>query len=118
MNCSLHIIISNDNFIQCSITTEENKEEIISLNSNENEESQNKYPCVISFTQNQFLICQKHPNQIEFMKEWKEYPNDYKKYSFQFQGKQHEVISEVLFALIMNELRKKIGKKYFKMERN
>ena len=39
------------------------------------------------------------------MKEWLENPQEYKMYLVQFQGKEYQLLSEVLFAIIMNEIK-------------
>ena len=66
MYCSFKILLTDDYLLQCSIITEDEKEEIIKLNENE------LYPINIQFTQNELIICQKktNTNTIEFMKEF------------------------------------------------
>lgn len=127
MHCSIQLFISDLNTLKCSIIKEDETEEIITLNNdlennlenNSNTNIQQQYPIMISFTKNEVIICQKisYQNQneiieIEFMNDWIQFPNKYKKYPFTFQGKQYNAIAEVFFALIINEFKNKITKKY------
>ena len=124
MHCLFQLHISEQNIIQCSIKNfDTNTEEIITLDIEENT-TQHQYPINIEFQTNDILFCQNrnetenntnnsnNSNIIEFMNEWKQFPNDYKKYQFTFQGIETEAIAEVLFALIINEFKNKITKEY------
>ena len=46
-------------------------------------------------------------DSIDFMKEWMEHPEKFKEYTIKYQGKEYAVIAEVLFALIVNEIKQK-----------
>ena len=107
MHCTFKLLISQQNTIKCVIIKEDKTEELITLETNKEE-----YPIQISCTTNEIVVCQKQENTIDFMNDWIKESNLYKKYSFTFQGKQHEAIAEILFALVINEFKNKVTKKY------
>ena len=53
------------------------------------------------------LIDEQNEKAIHFIKEWIEKPEEYKMYSVLFQGKEYQLLPEVLFAIIMNEFKQK-----------
>ena len=107
MNCILHIHISKSFEIECFLEDKEENITIISIN------NQNQFSLIsIEFDMNEIIINQQSENTIEFMKEWIENPEDYKYYSINYQNKEYNIISEVLFALYMNQYKKKIEKEY------
>ena len=46
------------------------------------------------------------------MKEWIEQPSEYKEYKITYQNKEYSVISEVLFALVIDQFKKRIEKEF------
>ena len=68
-------------------------------------------PC-IEFNGNLITIGQKNENSIHFIQEWIENSEDYKMYSVQYQGKEYQLLAEVLFALVISEFKQRIEKEY------
>ena len=68
-------------------------------------------PC-ISFIGNFISVCQNNDRTIYFMKNWIENPEEYKTYAVQFQGKEYQLLPEVLFAIIIDEFKQRIERKY------
>ena len=108
-HCSLCITISEEYKLQVKIIDEQDKDHLIKLNKQQQEEY---LPISISFNMNEIIVCQERDDSIQFMKEWIEKPNEYKEYSITYQKKEYTVISELLFALIINEFKKKIEKQF------
>ena len=61
---------------------------------------------------NEIEIMKQQKNSIDFMKEWIEQPEIFKEYIIHYQNKEYSVIAEVLFALLMYQIKKKIEKDY------
>ena len=57
-------------------------------------------------------ISKDSEKSIHFMKHWFENPNDYSPFNITFQNKEYDLINEMLFALIINEFKKKVEKDY------
>ena len=105
---TLTINISEQYQIQCIITDENDKDHIIKLN-NQNDDY---LPLTIAFDMNEIIIGKETIKSIDFMKEWIENPEIFKEYQIYYQNKEYNVISELLFALIINEFKKKIEKEF------
>ena len=101
------INITSDNKIKCVYIDEEGTETQIKLNDNQTEEY---LPLLISFNMNELIFHNQQSNSIDFMKEWIEHPDIFKEYSITYHNKEFSVVAEVLFALIINEYKKKIEK--------
>ena len=99
------IQISKNYTIQCFIEKDEIKKKI------ELEPRKEYYPLTIQFDGNDISYCQKkesNKNEITFMNDLMNNSFDYKEYTICYQGKEYNVIAEVLLALIINEFKKKI----------
>ena len=95
-----HITITSTYQLSCSYQfSNESSKNPIPIN------EENEYPPIITFYKNEIYSFQHHPNEIDFMKEWIEYPDDFKEYQITYQNKQFNVISEVLFALLIKEIK-------------
>ena len=105
---TLTINITEQYQLQCIITDEKETEHIIKLN-NQND---NYLPITIAFDMNEIIIGKETTNSISFMKEWIDHPEIFKEYQIYYQNKEYTVIAELLFALIINEFKKKIEKDY------
>ena len=108
-HCSFLINVNKENKIKCSIINEQNEEILIKINDTQKEEY---LPITIEFDMNEILIGKTTENTIIFMEEWMTNPTEFKKYKISYQGKEEEVIAEVLFALLINKFKKKIEKDY------
>ena len=103
------IIISQDYKIKCCYVDSQNNETPIKLNNSEQE----YYPIIISFDNNfKYTVSQENEKSIQFMEDLFTNPEEYKVYNIQFQNKEYSVISEVLFALIINDFKQQIEKEY------
>ena len=108
MKVTIKITITKEYKIQIKYIDSENKETTIKLSENDNEEID---PC-ISFNGNFISIGQQNENAIHFMQEWISKPEEYKLYSVMYQGKEYSVVSEVLFAVIITEYKRRIEREY------
>ena len=108
MNISFKIHITNNYTIQCSIIDSEQKETIIQLQGNSSQE----YFPTLSFSDNTISICEEKDNQIQFLQQWFQQPNDYSTYTILFQRKEYQLLPEVLFALVINEFKNQIEKQF------
>ena len=81
---------------------QEGKEEII---------QQEVSPC-ITFNTNTIDLFQENDRAIYFLQSWIEKPDDYRSYSIQFQNKSYELLPEVLFAIVIDEIKKKVEKEF------
>ena len=108
-HCSLCITITEEYKLQVKVIDEQDKDHLIKLNDQQQEEY---LPISIAFDMNEIIVCQERDDSIQFMKQWIENPNEYKEYSITYQNKEYTVISELLFALIINEFKKKIEKEF------
>ena len=68
-------------------------------------------PC-ISFNENTIKICEEYKQAIHFIQKWFENPEEYVTYPILFQNKNFDLLPEVLFAIIINDFKKKIEKEY------
>ena len=107
-HCTLEITISEQHQLQCIVIDKKETKHIIKLN-NQND---NYLPIRIAFDMNEIIIGKETPNSIDFMKEWIDHPEIFKEYRIRYQNKEYNVISELLFALIINEFKKKIEKDF------
>ena len=103
----LKIIITEEYKIQLILISTEGKETIFELKRN----IQEYIPC-IRFEVNEIIVCEENENAIYFFEEWITKPNIMKLFTISFQQKEYEVLPEVLFALIINQFKKKMEKKY------
>ena len=77
-----------------------------------NNQDQEYNPC-ISFHNNVISICKENEEQtIHFIKEFIQNPDEYKYYSITFQNKDYKLLSEVLFAIIIDEFKQIIEKQF------
>ena len=113
MSVLFKILITNDFKLKCSIIDEQNKETIVKL-----EENKEEYLPSILFNTNTIDICKEDTNSFHFMKNWIENPEDYSTIFIIFQNKEFKLVPEVMFALIINEFKKKIEKEYIIEETN
>ena len=107
-HCTLKINISENYQLQCIVVDKNTHNHIIKLN-NQNDDY---IPIRIAFDMNEIIIGKETPNSIDFMKEWIDSPEIFKEYTIQYQNKEYNVIAELLFALFINEFKKKIEKDY------
>ena len=88
------------------------------------DEIQNKIKCCISFDVNEIIIGEEDEKTIHFIEDLFLYPDDYKEYEFLYQNTNYSVIAEVLFALIIKQIKKKYEKQFilkpieFEMEKH
>ena len=108
-HCTLILSINTSNKIKITILNDQNQEQIIKLNENQQD---NYLPISIQFDMNEIIFGNQSENSINFMKEWIEQPSEYKEYKITYQNKEYSVISEVLFALFIDQFKKKIEKFY------
>ena len=101
---TLKIKLTHQNKLQIILIDSQGKETPFLINKNK------EINPSISFHENS-IICFKQ-NENQFMNEWINNPHDYKFYSIQFQGKEYQLLSEVLFAIIMNEIKQIIEKDF------
>ena len=106
---TLLIDINKHNNIKCSIIDLENKEQQIKINENQQDEY---LPICIAFDMNVIIINEQREDSIDFFDYWIEQSEEFKEYEITYQNKQYSVISEVIFALIMNQYISKIEKQY------
>ena len=104
MKVSFKITITKNYLLQCSIIDEQNKETIVNLPNNQ----QDEYIPSITFNTNTITICKQENNTIQFIKQWLNHPEEYKIYEIFFQGKRYEIVAEVLFAIIISEFKRVI----------
>ena len=77
-----------------------------------NDKEEEYTPCIL-FNKNTISICKEEENkEIYFMKEWIENSDDFKVYSVEFQNKTYELLPEVFFAIIINELKYYIEREF------
>ena len=104
----LNIKITKEFKLKISYIDSNKQETIIKLHKNNKDE----YPISISFIDNKIMICHDSDYSIQFIQEWFNEPNNYKCYEIHFNNKWYSIISEVLFALIIDEFLKQIKKDY------
>ena len=54
------------------------------------------------------VVFEDGENVIHLVQLWMDNSDDYSTYSIQFQNKSYKLLPEVLFALVVNEIKKKI----------
>ena len=74
--------------------------------------TQEYFPITIEFGINNIIVCEENTNSISCLKELFDNPNEYHFKTIMFQQKEYEVLPEVLFALFINEFKKKIEKEF------
>ena len=98
--------ISEEYQLQCSIIYD-NKEKASCQYKNKDE-----YPPLITFQKNEIICFEQLPEAIDFVKEWIEFPENYKLYDIEYQSKSFQIISEVLFALLVLPFKEIVEKNY------
>ena len=71
------------------------------------------YPLNIQFNKNEIIVCQQETNDntlIGFVHDLFTNPTEYKKYQYEYQENQYEVLAETLLALIIYQFKKNIDK--------
>ena len=66
----------------------------------------------ITFNTNTIEVCKDteiNEKTIHFMKNWIDNPDDYSTYTVHFQKKEYQLLPEVMFSIIVNEFKKRIG---------
>ena len=96
--------------LQCSFVNHQNEqEEIIHLPN----QTKDFYPITIAFDINEILVCQENnKNNIHFIEDLINKPNEYQQYSITYQRNCYSVIAEILLAFIIKEFKKQIEKEY------
>ena len=108
MKASFKIIITNNYKLQCSLINEQDQEIKIQLF----EKQQEEYTPCICYEGNMISVCQKEEKSIHFIQQWIDNPNEFIKQEVHFQKKTFQVLPEILFAIIINEFKKKSEKEY------
>ena len=104
-NLKLKIIISKELKLKCVLANDETSE-VIRFKDNRDE-----YKPSISINGNKMLFCEDEHKPIYFMEDWYSETNQYRRYPLNYLGKEYSVSIPVLFALIVNEFKKKVEKK-------
>jgi hypothetical protein len=105
----LIISINQENKIKISILNDQNQEKIIKLNKHDPD----YIPLSISFNMNEIIIGNEEiENSINFFTDLIHQPEEYKEYKITYQNKEYSVISEVLFALVIDQFKKRIEKEF------
>ena len=108
-HCTLTINVTDNYKLQCLVTDSQGEDHLIKINDQQTEEY---LPITIAFNMNEITVCQEQQNSIHFIKEWIEHPENYTKYQINYQNQQYSIISEVLFALIISQFKKRIEKEW------
>ena len=96
--------------LQVSYIDSEKQETIIQLNNNK----QDWYSPIVSFRDNKITVCsEEKEDAIHFIEEFFTNPQSFKLYPIHFQGKNYEIIAEVLFALIINEFKQIVDWQFY-----
>ena len=111
MERRIKIIITKDYKLQVKLIDSENKETLVQLSENKQEEEEFYIPC-ISFNGNFISVCQNSDTAIHFMEDWLTQPEEFTLYSVKFQGKEYQLLAEVLFGIVMSEVKEKVEKEY------
>ena len=85
-----------------------------SLISQENQEiiqQEEIIPCIL-FNRNTIQLFQESSKTIHFIQKWIENPENFNTYSIEFQNKSYNLLPEVLFSIVVNEIKKKVEKDY------
>ena len=91
------------------IEIKQNYNLVYSLISRENQEiiqQEEVTPCIL-FNKNTIELFQESDNSIHFLQKWAENPENFNTYGIEFQNKSYELLPEVLFAIVINEIKKK-----------
>ena len=119
-NTILIITLTDDYQLKCSLQKIEDGKEIdiiLDTSANNTIDQEQVYTLItITFDMNEISVGKETPNAISFMKEWIDYSDEYKHYEIQYQNKEYSVIAELLFALFINEFKKKIEKQWIIIE--
>ena len=102
MNIIFNIEISKEYKLIYSLISKENQEIL---------QQEEVIPC-ITFNKNTIDLFQESDNAIHFLQTWFEHPDDYLTYSVQFQNKLYNLLPEVLFGIVVNEIKKKVEREY------
>ena len=102
MNIFFKIIITKNYELQYSIVYPGNQEVLL----------QEKIIPSIRFNKNIIDFFVEDESAIHFMKNWFEIPDDYSTHEIMYQGKEYHLLPEVLFSLVINEIKKKIERQY------
>ena len=98
MNAILKIKITDNFKLLYSIISKANQEII---------HQEEIIPCIL-FKSNSIEIGVEDEQTIHFMQKWIEEPDDYKTYSIEFIKNSYDLLPEVLFSIVVNEIRKKV----------
>ena len=90
------IVITQEFKLKCSVIDENGSETIVKLHENDDEE----YSLTFEF-QN---------NNIDYIEEWSNNPDDFKQYKIEFNENEFQVVAEVLFAFVLFDFVKKTKK--------
>ena len=101
-HCTIFISINKDNKIKYIIKNDDN---II-------QEETEYLPISISFDMNEIIIHEQRNDSINFINDFVNNPEEFKEYPISYQGKEYEVIAEVLLSLILHQYKNQIEKKY------
>ena len=104
---TLKITITENYQLKVSIIDSNSKKTMISLN-----KDQTIFVPSIGFEVNTISVCENKENDVHFMKDWFEHPEDYKLYSIVFRQREYQLISEILFILIIDKFIQIIEKKW------
>ena len=102
----LEIFFNKQIQMKCLLNDIEGNETIINL-----KKGIDYYTPSIAFDMNNIIICEEHENSIEFMKDMIEQSNEFKEYVIHYQNREYSVIAEVLLALMIYEIKKKVQRK-------
>ena len=102
------IIITEQFTLKCSYIDSENKETLIHLPHNKQEE----YIPNITFSHDMYSVCKENENAINFLQSVFENPKKFHKYKIHVYGKEYHVIAEILLSLIIYEFKQRIEKEF------
>ena len=106
------INLTSTKHIHCLFTDSQGTQTSIYLQHPENTHKTSPiYPLTIHVTETFISLCSFHKDSFTFIDDLFSHPNEFKKYSFCFQGKKYDVIAEVLFAMIINEFIQNVPQK-------
>ena len=108
MKVSFKIQITNNYLLYCSVINENDDQIQIHL---PDQKEEGYTPCII-FNTNTIEICKLNENSIHFIQHWIENPDDYSSQQIVYQGKEYNVLPEVLFAIIILEFKTIVEKEY------
>ena len=85
-----------------------------SLISTENQEiiqQEEVRPCIL-FNKNTIELFQESDKAIHFMQPWLDNPENFNTYSIDFQNKTYNLLPEVLFGIVIDEIKKKVEREF------